>query len=558
MALLIGDLIVAKIEMALEQAQKDGSLPLETMPEVAVERPQNPQHGDFATSLPLKLARATRIEPMEIANTLVKLFPPDQEVERVWAATPGFINFVLKDQWLQRQVMAILEAGESYGTLQARSPQNIMIEFVSVNPTGPVHVGHTRGAILGSTLASVLEAAGHSVIREYYVNDTGSQMEAFYASVYAHYLQAFGREAELPPGGYQGAYVRELAQEIASQEGDLFLRMDREDAIRELGRIAREKMISLIKEDLHRVGVEFDRWFSEDTLYNSGDYEAAMEILRRDNHLMEREGALWFTSSVLGEDKDNVVVRSSGTPTYFASDIAYHYNKFIQRSYDRVINVWGADHQGHVSRMKAAVGAFGIEPDRLQIVISQMVALKRGKEVVRASKRAGEFVSLRELVDEVGPDACRYFFLARAPGSQMDFDMELATKESAENPVYYVQYAHARIASILSNARERGLDWSEGDTSLLQDPNELTLIRKMLLLPELVETMANALEPHHLPHYALELATAFHWFYENCRVLSSDPADYQLSLARLKLVEATRLILAKALRLMGLSTPERM
>ncbi|MEE9261500.1 MAG: arginine--tRNA ligase, partial [Dehalococcoidia bacterium] len=447
------DLIIAKIEKALERARSQSLLPLETVPEVEVEHPANSQHGDFATSLPLRLARSTRIAPMEIANTLADLMPADQEVERVWTAPPGFVNFTLRQEWLQKQVLAILEAGKAYGTLETPNPQKIMVEFVSVNPTGPIHVGHTRGAVLGSVLASILEAAGHSVTREYYVNDAGTQMELFYASVYARYMEALGKEAQLPSGGYQGDYVGDLAREILSQEGDRYASMELEEALKVLGRIAREKMVDQIKEDLLRLGVSFDVWFGENTLFESGEYDETLEHLKQGGHLAQREGALWFASAVLGDDRDNVVIRSSGAPTYFASDMAYHHNKFIRRAFDRVINIWGADHQGHVTRLKAAVGALGVDPARLEIIISQMVTLKRGQEVVKVSKRTGEFVTLRELVDEVGPDACRYFFLARSPGTQMDFDLELATRESSENPVYYIQYGHARIASILDKAR---------------------------------------------------------------------------------------------------------
>ncbi|MBM3925346.1 MAG: arginine--tRNA ligase [SAR202 cluster bacterium] len=555
---LAKDIIAEKIEKALEQAKGQGLLPLETIPEVTVERPAKPEHGDFATNVPMRLARATRIAPLEIAKTLARVITADEIIEKATAAPPGFINFTLKESWLQEQVEAIRKAGQKYGAMKAAKPQKVMIEFVSVNPTGPVHVGHTRGAVLGSALASVLGAAGHRVTREYYVNDAGTQMELFYGSVLARYLQALGREAELPAGGYQGEYISELAREILSEEGERFAPMERGQALKEMGDIAREKMVAHIREDLLKLGVEFHHWFSEHTLYDTKEYDEAIGLLKEKGHLAQREGALWFASSALGEDKDNVVVRSSGAPTYFASDIAYHHNKFIKRDFDRVINIWGADHQGHVSRLKAAVGALGVEPSRLEVIIAQMVTLKRGDQVVKASKRAGEFVTLRELVEEVGPDACRYFFLARAPNTQMDFDLELAKKESSENPVYYVQYAHARIAGILRSAKERGLEWSAGDVSLLKDTNELALIRKMLELPELVERAASKLEPHHLPHYALELATAFHWFYENCRVLSSDPKDTPISLARLKLVEACKVALGRTLGLMGMRAPERM
>ena len=558
MGRIIRDFIVEKIQNAVEDARREGILHLDTLPPIAVEHPSNPQHGDFATSLPLRLARATRINPMKIAEELVKLVSPGEEIDQVWAAAPGFINFRLREEWLAGQVEAIREAGQSYGNLQVGAGETVIVEFVSVNPTGPVHVGHTRGAVLGSALSRVLEAAGYSVTREYYINDAGSQMNAFYGSVYARYKQVLGHEAELPSNGYMGSYILDLAQEVVAEEGDRFLAMSEEDAMRELGRIGREKMVRLIRDDLGQIRVEFDNWFSEGTLYDGGEYERAMNMLRQGEYILERDGAQWFASTALGEDKDNVLVRSTGAPTYFASDIAYHRNKFLQRGYDQAINIWGADHQGHVPRMKAAVTALGIDPKRLTIMISQMVTLKRGQEVVRASKRTGEFITLRELADEVGADACRYFFLSRTPETQMEFDLELAKKESSENPVYYVQYGHARIFGILGNARERGIEWSQGDVSLLVDPTELALIRKMALLPELVESMARTLEPHHLPHYALDLATALHWFYENCRVLSSDPADYPLTLARLKLVEAAQIVLSRTLDLMGMEAPERM
>ena len=499
-----------------------------------------------------------KLNPLLIADEIAKRISTDDILDRLWTARPGFINFALNPLWLASQVETIITAGSEFGRSDFGQDQQIQVEFVSVNPTGPVHVGHTRGAVLGSALAAILDAAGHSVTQEYYVNDAGTQMELFYASVQARYLQAQGELMALPTGGYQGDYVIELAQEILAQQGTRYVQMDRETALHEIGNIAREKMVDLIRRDLLDLGIEFDIWFGEGSLYTSGEYDRAIGLLEQAGYLAQREGALWFTSSALGEDRDNVVIRSSGAPTYFASDIAYHHNKFIERGFDRVINIWGADHQGHVARLKVAMEALGIDPNRLEIIISQMVTLRRGNNVIKVSKRSGEFVTLRELVGEVGPDACRYFFLARSPGSQMDFDMELATKESSDNPVYYIQYAHARIASILNNAREQGINWSVGDISLLKHTAELNLIRKMVLLPELVEKVSQTLEPHHLPHYALELATAFHWFYENCRVLSSNPADHTLTIARLKLMEAARLVLAKTLGLMGMSTPARM
>ncbi len=557
-SVLVRDTIQEMVIVAINRARQEGALQLETMPEVLPERPGNPEHGDFATSLPLRLARATRINPLKLAETLVEYLPSAEAVERVEAAPPGFVNFYLNDGWIQRQVEVVRQFGGEYGTLEVGQGRPVMVEFVSVNPTGPVHVGHTRGAVLGSALANTLTAAGYRVTREYYVNDAGTQMEAFYRSVYARYREALGCAADFPANGYAGDYIADLAREIAASEGARFLELEEAQAVREIGDLSREKMVALIKDDLEQIGVAFDNWFSERSLYDNREYQEAMDLLQAKNYLSQRENARWFNSSMLGDDKDNVVVRSTGEPTYFASDIAYHYNKFIHRRFEQVIDVWGADHQGHVPRMKAAVAALGVEPEKLTVLIAQMVTLKRGAEVVRASKRTGDFVTLRELADEVGADACRYFFLARAPSTQMEFDLELAKKESSENPVYYIQYAHARNVSILNLARSRGIDWSTGDVSRLTDPNELNLIRTMVRLPELVDQMARSLEPHHLPHYAMELATAFHWFYENCRVISANAADDALTLARLKLVESAQIVFRRTLELMGMSAPERM
>ena len=546
------------VSQAVQQAQNAGLLQLETTPEIQIERPGKLENGDFATSLPLRLARATRINPLQLAESLVRLIPACDEIEKVVAAHPGFINFYLKDSWVQKQLEEVRRAGNGYGTGDLGQGQKMMVEYVSVNPTGPVHVGHARGAVIGSALANILSAAGYRVTQEYYVNDAGTQMQAFYGSVYARYLQSLGQEAAMPANGYAGEYIADLAEEIAESEGTRFIGMDEAQALREMGDIAREKMIDLIRYDLTQIGVGFDNWFSERTLFDQGDYDRALQVLKDKEFLSERENAVWFNSTQLGDDKDNVVIRSSGEPTYFASDIAYHYNKFVVREFQSVVDIWGADHQGHVPRMKSAVAALGIEPERLTVLISQMVTLKRGDEVVRASKRTGDFVTLRELTDEVGADACRYFFLARTPSTQMEFDLELAKQESSENPVYYVQYGHARIASILNSAREQNIDWSAGDVSLLTHPSELSLIRTMLRLPELVEQMARALEPHQLPHYTMELATAFHWFYENCRVISSHEEDAQMNLARLKLVESAQIVFRRSLELMGMSAPERM
>ncbi len=492
---------------------------------------------------------------MTIAEDLVGLMAPGAEIDSIVAAPPGFINFTLKNNWLTNQIDSILLAGDAYGNIELGRGSRVQVEFVSVNPTGPLHVGHGRGAILGSTLANVLAAAGYNVEKEYYINDAGSQMDAFYHSLYARYQQCLGTEAEMPSDGYLGSYMVDLAKEVIAEEKDRFLTLPQSEAVSLLGQLGLDKMIKQIKADLELLGVSFDVWFSERSLYDKGQYQTAISLLRQGGYISEKEDATWFVSTALGEDKDNVVVRSDGSPTYFAADIAYHYNKFVERKFDRVINIWGADHQGHVSRMKAVVGALGINPEQLEMIISQMVTLRRGGEAVRISKRSGDIITLREVAEEVGSDACRFVFLSRSANSQMDFDMELAKKRSADNPVYYVQYAHARIASILRLAQQREIDYSNGDVALLTTEPELILIRKLLLLPELVETVAHTLEPHHLTYYAQDLATVFHSFYKQCRVISRNET---LTKARLKLVESAKIVLAKTLHLMGMTAPEKM
>jgi len=547
---MIKDELAILLERVAIEAQRSNLLPPMAMPEIVLEHPQNPEHGDYASTLSLKLARAARMNPLTIAESLASLIQRPEEIERIAVAPPGFINFSLRSDWLTAQVEAILSAGEEYGNINLGKGALMQLEFVSVNPTGPLHVGHGRGAILGSTLADVLASSGYEVVKEYYINDAGSQMDAFYRSLYARYQQALGRDAPMPTEGYFGDYMIEIANEIIAEEGERFL-----DKPAELGEKGMAKVITAIESDLELLGVTFDEWFSEKSLFDHGQYDRVMSLLKKKGYSVEKEGAVWFSSTALGEDKDNVLVRSDGSPTYFASDIAYHYNKFIERGFEKVIDIWGADHQGHVSRMKAVIGALGIAPERLQVIISQMVTLKRGDAVLRVSKRTGELITLRELVDEVGVDACRFFFLSRSANSQMDFDLELAKRQSADNPVYYVQYAHARISSILRLAQERGIDYRRGDVSLLTSDPELALIRKMLQLPEVIELVAQTLEPQHLPYYALDMATIFHNFYEKCRVVSDDEV---LTRARLKLVEAARIVLARTLHLMGMSAPEQM
>jgi arginyl-tRNA synthetase len=543
------------LQEAVLKAQEEGVLAAAALPNVLIEHPQNPEHGDFASGFPLRMARAMKMSPLAVAEEVSKHIVPPPQVDRVWVAPPGFINFTLREDWLSTEVKSILAAGESYGDLELGKGTNVQLEFVSVNPTGPLHVGHGRGAVLGSTLANVLAVAGYAVQTEYYINDVGTQIANFGRSLYARYRQCLGKEAGMPPDGYHGNYLIDLAKEIMQEQGDRFLSLPDSEAVSQLAEVGVAKMLHRIKHDLELLDVAFDNWFSERSLYQGGQYGKAMELLRGGGYIAEKANATWFESSSLGEDKDNVLVRGDGSPTYFASDVAYHYNKFLERKFDKVIDIWGADHQGHVPRMKAVLKALGCDPEQLKVIICQLVTLRRGEEIVKVSKRSGDIITLREVIEEVGPDPCRFIFLSRSADSQMDFDMELAKKQSADNPVYYVQYAHARIASILRLAKQREIDYSQGDVSLLTTEPELTLIRRLILFPEIVERVAVTLEPHHLPYYAQDLATVFHSFYKQCRVVSEDEA---LTKARLKLVEASQTVLAKVLRLMGMSAPEKM
>jgi arginyl-tRNA synthetase len=538
---------------AILDAQKAGKLPSLTLPEITIEHPQKPEYGDYACSIPLKLARVVGTKPMTIANEIAGFITPSPEIARINVAPPGFINFKLKDEWLSGQVDEILAADNKYGNIELGQGTKIQLEFVSVNPTGPLHVGHGRHAVLGSTLASVLTAAGFMVEKEYYVNDAGNQIDTFRRSLYASYQKSTGKNVDIPEDGYHGDYIATASAEIAGLDEFKRLPEDKKEAF--MGERGLEMMLQEIKSDLEILDVTFDIWYREKELYKSGLFDKVMAILRKGGYITEREGATWFVSTAMGDDKDNVVIRTDGTPTYFASDIAYHYNKFIERKFDKVIDIWGADHAGHVSRVKAVLSALGVDPKRLTITLAQMVTLRRGGEIVKISKRTGDFIRLSELVEEVGADACRFFFLSRTADSQMDFDIELAKKQSADNPVYYVQYAHARIASILRLAEERGIKSDDGDVSLLTTEPELTLIRMMLLLPEIVETIALTLEPHNLTYYAQELATVFHAFYKDCRVVTDDKA---MTAARLKLVKAARIVLGRTLNLMGMSAPDKM
>jgi len=574
---MIRDDLADLIYKAARKAQRKGSLPKTEIPEVLIERPRREEHGDYAASLPLKMiadvnralkeAEKQTINPVELGRRIVYRMDSAPFVAQVEVVPPGFINVTLDDAWLAWQVEAILEVGEDFGSVDLGKGKRMQVEYGSANPTGPLHVGFGRNLVLGDSIANVLQAAGYSVQREYYVNDAGSQMEKLGESLYVRYCERLGHDGgELPEGGYQGQYLMGWAQKVIDEEGDRYLSMPREEAVAEMQARAHEMALDGIRQDCARMNIHYDNWFSERSLYDPEAYptlgmslfDRIMSILRQGDHLYMQDNAVWFNAKALGGNKDEVVIRSNGEPGYFVSDIAYHYDKFVQRGFEWVIDVWGADHQGHVPRMKAMMEALRLDPEQLTLYIYQMVTLLESGEQVRLSKRAGTQVDLRELLDDIGPDAVRFFLMARAADSQMDLDLALARQQSDENPVYYVQYGHARIASILRYAEEQGHTDEEADISLLTHPSELALIRKMLELPEVITLAAENLAPHHLPYYAQDLAAAFHAFYRDCRVVSSDPADTELTRARLRLAQAAKLVLARTLGLMGVSAPDRM
>ena len=563
------DRVGALVAEAAEAAIRAGSLPDVALPDDLVERPRDPANGDYASSLPLRLARSAMMPPLAIAEAIAGHLPAGEVIDEPRIAPPGFINLSLAEHFVQGEIDRIIEQGPAFADGSLGQGKRVQVEFVSANPTGPLHVGNGRGAAIGDTLASALSAAGYDVEREYYVNDAGTQTDVFAETLYARYQQQHGRDVSIPEGGYPGEYMVDLATQLREREGDRLLAEPGEPPSPEVREMGIELIVEHIRGTLATFGTTYDRWFSERSLYEpSADgaasaYDAAIAILRENGHLAEREGALWLTSSDLGEDKDNVVVRSDGRPTYFASDIAYHYDKFVRRDFEQVINIWGADHHGHVSRLEAGTEAVTGKGDALHLLLYQLVTLKRGGETVRLSKRGGEIITLDELVEEVGPDAARFFFLLRAPSSQMDFDLDLAVKQSNENPVYYIQYAHARLASILDRAAGEGRTPEGGDVALLTAPHELALVREMLRLAEVIELVATTYEPQHLAHYGMELATSFHAFNDafrqqgdpNLKVITDDAA---LTAARLRLVLAAKIALGRVLDLMGMTAPERM
>lgn len=566
------DALSQLVTAALADAIEAGELPLAEVPDPALERPRDLAHGDWATSVALRSAKAAGMNPRQLAEVVSARIAGHPDVDAVEIAGPGFINIRLSATALRRVLREARTEGLDFGRSAAGAGRRVQVEFVSANPVGPMHVGHGRWAALGDSMARILEHAGWSVEREFYINDAGVQMEIFAKSVAARYLELCGRTVTFEPEWYQGTYIAEIAREIFSAEGDAWAdrpAAERESHFKETAYVA---VLEHLKHVLHDMGVDFDVWFSERTLHESvaggpTAVERAIASLREAGYIFDLDGAVWFRSTDFGDDKDRVLVKADGDYTYFAADIAYHKNKF-DRGFDRVINIWGADHHGYVARMKAAAAALGHE-GQLDVVIGQLVNLFRNGEAVRMSKRTGEMVTFEELLDEVGADAARYWFLRRNTDQPVDFDIELARQQSADNPVFYVQYAHARICSILRKAAGDELaarhataaalsaEFVSGDAdlALLDDPAELTLMRKLSELTEIAESAAADLAPYRLTRYAEELAAVFHQFYTVCRVMTDDPA---LTAARLYAVDATRSVLETVLALLGVSAPERM
>ena len=539
---------------AVEAAVAEGVLPEgAALPPVLLEEPPEKELGDFATNFAMQSARVFRQSPQKIAAAIRDRLTGDW-LDHAEVAGPGFLNLYLKKTVLSDTLRAMLAAGEEFGTLPPNGAPRIQVEYVSANPTGPLHVGHGRGAAVGSALVKLLRTAGYTVDSEYYVNDAGNQMNLLAVSVNARYLELLGKPVEFPENGYHGADIVETAQRIIDREGDKYLSLPEEERLKLFQDVAYREKLAALEEDLADFGVTFDRWYSERTLHPDA-VRRVVDVLLERGTAYEKDGAVWLRSTDYGDDKDRVIFRDNGVPTYLAADIAYHDDKY-RRGYGRLINIWGADHHGYVARVKASMAALGHDPEELTVLLLQMVSLYRDGALVKLSKRTGETVTLRELMEEVGVDAARYFFLMRSLDSQLDFDLDLATKKSNENPVYYIQYAHARISSIFRQADEAGIAVRDGaELELLTDETEIALIKKIAAYPEEIARAAAEFAPQRIARYSHELAGAFHSFYNKCRIVGQEPS---LASARLALVLATGRVIRHSLSVLGVSAPEKM
>jgi arginyl-tRNA synthetase len=545
--------------LILQAVEASGpELGLDSAPgDVELVRPRQKEHGDYATNVALALGASLGRNPREVAEVLVSHLPPSDLIAKAEVAGPGFINVFVAHGWLYRVLEEVERLGSSFGRSDEGAGQRVQVEYVSANPTGPLHVGSAKGAVVGDSLARLMEASGHSVEREYYVNDAGTQIDLFAASLEARYLQHFGHEAEVPEEGYAGAYLVDLVAEIAADVADSLLERPTEERQARLRDEAIRRCLDGIRATLERLGADIDTWFHQSSLQESGRIAETVDLLREGDLAYEADGAIWFRSERFGDEKDRVLIRSNGEPTYFAADCAYLQNKF-DRGFDRLIYVWGADHHGTVKRLRGAAEALGHDPDRVEFILYQLVNLYRGSEPVRMSKRTGDIITLDEVLDEVGPDAARYTLLSRSVDTTLDFDIELVKRQTLDNPVYYVQYAHARIASVLNFARERGIDLRPFERTRpeeLTHETELDLLRKIADFPEQVRTAARNRAPYRLTRYGEEVAAGFHRFYTECRVVTE---DLELTQARLHLSSATKQVIGNVLELLGVSAPESM
>lgn len=545
---------------ALSRSVASGKLPEVEAPPIMLEKPREESFGDFSTNIAMQMAKQAKKAPVQIAKILVEEMNLNNTlITEVKVAGPGFINFFLNDEWLYQTLSLIDERKEHYGEVNTGKGQKVMVEFVSANPTGPLHMGNARGGALGDCIASVLQKAGFDVTREFYVNDAGNQIEKFGASLEARYLQLiYGKDKVLfPEDGYQGEDITDHARDYMEEFGSSLAEKPEEERRRALVEYALPRNLKRIEDGLSRYGIHYDVWFRESSLYH-GEVDEALSILKEKGYVLEKDGALWLDGQKAGLDKDEVLVRQNGLPTYMAADIAYHRNKFIKRGFERVINLWGADHHGHVARMKAAMEPFGVSQDALQVVLFQLVRLYKNGEIARMSKRTGRAITLDDLLDEVGVDAARFFFNLKTSGSHLDFDMDLAVEQSNNNPVFYVQYAHARICNILKKLDEDGITKvavEHVDMTLLKQPEELALIKQLAQYPEEVALSAQTLEPSRLTRYVMDVASDFHSFYNACRVKGEEDPLLQ---ARLLLVNCTKTVIKNVLDLIRIQAPEKM
>ena len=544
------------INNALEKARQAGELELATFPEIVVEKPKDEKMGDFSTNVAMTMARSERKSPKVIAESVTR-YLENGDLSQVEVAGPGFINIKMSPEFFLERLRNAVSLGKDFGRSDAGQGTKVLIEFVSANPTGPLHVGHGRGAAVGDSLARILKKAGYDLSTEYYVNDVGNQMNFLGRSTWLRYRELLGETIEFPEDHYRGDYIKEIAREVFEKKGDEFSNMPEEECVPFFRQFAKDNILKGIEKDLTDFRVGFDNWFSEASLYEDKSVEKAIDWLQGKGHIYEKDGAVWLKSSAFNDDKDRVIVKQTGERTYFCSDIAYHQNK-INRGFKKLINLMGADHHGYVPRMEAVLEAMGYDKKIFKILLVQFVSLLRAGEKVSMSTRAGEFETLADVVNEVGVDAARYFFLMRSSDTHLDFDLELAKKETPDNPVFYIQYAHARICSIFRTAEEKGVVWdrsSNTDLTPLKDEEEFAMIRAILAFPEVVEKSAQALEVHRISHYLLDLVSRFHGYYSRHRVISDDKP---LTLARLFLLDALRITIRNGFELMGISSPEKM